>query len=298
MKKLLLLFLTSLFATAAFFAQSPINELEIEPPPLPLPQAPVIEEPEEIFKVVERIPEFPDGEEAMLKFFYDNIRYPAYAKAHDIQGKVRVKFVIEKDGSVNDAAIVEDIGGGCGAEALRVVHKMPKWNPGSPRGRPTRVQYILPIEFILKNKKPIRPTQMPMEKVEILAKSYSSLPGKDEVFDYVEYPPMFMGCDTIQIYTSKQKCNETELSQFIANNLKYPRKARRQKIEGTIYVSFIIEKDGTVSSAKLMSDIGEGCGEEALRVVNAMPKWTPGKQRGQFIRYRYELPIVFSLKKK
>lgn len=83
---------------------------------------------------------------------------------------------------------------------------------------------------------------------------------------------------------------------WIARNTKYPRLARENNIEGTVYVQFVIEKDGSISNVTLLRDIGYGCGKEALRVVNSMPKWKPGRQRGKPVRARYNLPIKFNLK--
>ena len=67
-------------------------------------------------------------------------------------------------------------------------------------------------------------------------------------------------------------------------------------IQGTVYVSFVIEKDGSVSNIKVLRNIGGGCGEEAVRVVQAMPKWKPARQRGKRVRAQYTLPIKFNLK--
>jgi protein TonB len=75
----------------------------------------------------------------------------------------------------------------------------------------------------------------------------------------------------------------------------YPKEAIDAGIEGKVFVEFYIEKDGTVSDAKVLRGIGYGCDEEALRVVGLMPKWFPGKQRGQAVRVRYTLPINFKL---
>lgn len=119
----------------------------------PAPPAPVLEEkiekPEEIFKVVEQKPEFPDGEAAMLKFIYSNIKYPPIARENGVEGTAYVTFVVEKDGSITDVKVVRDIGAGCGEEAIRVVKMMPKWNPGKQRGRPVRVQFNLPVKYKL-----------------------------------------------------------------------------------------------------------------------------------------------------
>lgn len=114
----------------------------------------VVEQDEEedeqvIFQVVENDPEFPGGIEAMYKFLAQNIKYPQLARENNITGRVYVTFVVEKDGSVSGVKVLRDIGGGCGAEAVRVVKSMPKWTPGKQRGKAVRVQYNLPVNFNL-----------------------------------------------------------------------------------------------------------------------------------------------------
>lgn len=120
-----------------------------EPAPPPAVVEEVVEKPDEIFKVVEQKPEFPDGEAAMLKFIYDNIKYPSIARENGVEGTVYVSFVVEKDGSITDVKVVRDIGAGCGEESMRVVKKMPRWQPGKQRGRPVRVQFNLPVKYKL-----------------------------------------------------------------------------------------------------------------------------------------------------
>lgn len=103
----------------------------------------------EIFKVVESMPEFPGGYEAMYKFLQKNLVYPEMAKAAGISGKVYITFVVEKDGSITDVQLMRGIGGGCDEEALRVVGMMPAWKPGLQRNHPVRVQFIMDVKFIL-----------------------------------------------------------------------------------------------------------------------------------------------------
>jgi len=116
--------------------------------------APVIEdEPEEdyneVFIIVEDQPGFPGGEAALQRFLRDNIRFPAIAREAGIQGTVVVTFVIERDGSVSNVRVLRGIGGGCDEEAIRVVSMMPRWTPGKQRGRAVRVQFNMPIRFVL-----------------------------------------------------------------------------------------------------------------------------------------------------
>jgi Ca-activated chloride channel homolog len=104
---------------------------------------------EPIFCIVETMPEYPGGDEKLKQFLHDNLRYPKTARESCISGTVYVTFVIEKDGSVSNVKVMRGIGGGCDEEAIRVVQLMPKWKPGMQMGKAVRVQYNLPIKFIL-----------------------------------------------------------------------------------------------------------------------------------------------------
>ena len=81
----------------------------------------------------------------------------------------------------------------------------------------------------------------------------------------------------------------------MVDNLSYPQEALDEGIQGTVYVSFIVEKDGSISHIKVLRDIGGGCGEEAMRVVALMPKWEPGTQRGKPVRVQFNMPVKFTL---
>lgn len=99
--------------------------------------------------VADESPEYPGGMEALYKYLAENIHYPEQAKNDQIQGRVVISFVVEKDGGISDAKVVRGIGGGCDEEALRVVNAMPKWTPGKMRGEVVRVNFHLPITFKL-----------------------------------------------------------------------------------------------------------------------------------------------------
>ena len=106
-------------------------------------------EEQQIFQVVENMPEFPGGRAALMKYLATNIKYPPYAKEAGIQGRVFINFVVEKDGSITAVKVLRGIGGGCDEEAIRVVKNMPKWSPGMQRGKPVRVSFNLPVKFTL-----------------------------------------------------------------------------------------------------------------------------------------------------
>lgn len=102
------------------------------------------------------------------------------------------------------------------------------------------------------------------------------------IFNVVEEMPSFPG-------------GENERLNYFIDNIKYPEEAKKNKIQGTVFVSFVVNKDGSISDVKLLRGIGHGCDEEALRVVKMMPLWNPGKQNGKLVNVRYNLPIKYKL---
>jgi protein TonB len=104
---------------------------------------------QEVFTIVENMPEFPGGEAAMRKYIGKNIRYPNLARENKVEGTVYIQFVINQNGEISDTKILRGIGAGCDEEALRVIKKMPAWAPGKQRGKPVRVQFTLPMKFKL-----------------------------------------------------------------------------------------------------------------------------------------------------
>ncbi|GAA4455941.1 TonB family protein [Rurimicrobium arvi] len=105
--------------------------------------------PPEIFKVVEQMPEFPGGEDALYKFLQDNVQYPPKATNAGKEGTVSVKFVVNEDGSISNVEVARPIGFDMDEEAIRVVKKMPKWKPGKQNGKAVKVYYRVPIRFVL-----------------------------------------------------------------------------------------------------------------------------------------------------
>jgi len=108
----------------------------------------VVEE-KQIFKFVEQMPAYPGGEEAMLKFLSDNVKYPQIARDQEVEGRVILTFVVDETGHINDIQVLKDIGGGCGQAAVDAVRKMPPWTIGRQNGKAVRVQYNLPVMFTM-----------------------------------------------------------------------------------------------------------------------------------------------------
>ena len=105
---------------------------------------------------------------------------------------------------------------------------------------------------------------------------------EEEIFMVVENAPEYPG-------------GEAELYKYLQKSINYPELAKQQNITGRVFVTFVVEKDGSIANPKILRDIGGGCGDEAIRVVRNMPKWKPGKQRGKPVRVQFNLPVMFEL---
>ncbi len=103
-----------------------------------------------------------------------------------------------------------------------------------------------------------------------------------EIFKVVEEMPEFPG-------------GAAKMMEYIQKNIKYPMMARESDIQGRVFVNFVVEPDGTITNVAVLRGIGGGCDEEALRVVQSMPNWKPGKQRGSAVRCAFTVPIIFKL---
>ncbi len=104
-----------------------------------------------------------------------------------------------------------------------------------------------------------------------------------EIFTVVESMPEFPGGGT------------GALMQYLGKNIKYPPLAKESGIQGRVFINFVVEPDGSISNVRVLRGIGGGCDEEAVRVVENMPNWKPGKQRGKPVRVSYNLPVKFTL---
>lgn len=106
-------------------------------------------EEQQIFQVVEEMPEFPGGMGECMKFLSKNIKYPTISQENGVQGRVIVQFVVNRDGSIVDPVVARGVDPYLDKEALRVISMMPKWKPGKQRGKAVRVKYTVPVMFRL-----------------------------------------------------------------------------------------------------------------------------------------------------
>lgn len=135
MKKIAFLLLVALMSTTTISAQKTVISMR--------------QSDEKVFDVVEHMPEYPGGMDSLMTFLMRTVKYPKEAMDKGIQGRVLVKFVVEKDGQVSEPEIVKSVFPALNEEALRVIRCMPKWKPGMQSGKVVRVFFTLPITFRL-----------------------------------------------------------------------------------------------------------------------------------------------------
>ncbi|MBD0259502.1 MAG: energy transducer TonB [Cytophagales bacterium] len=227
-----------------------------------------------VFVVVEEMPEFPGGMEGLTNYLSENLKYPATAREKNVQGTVFMSFVVQPDGTVANVQVLKGIQMDCDKEARRVVARMPPWQPGRQGGKAVAVRYSLPIRFAQDGGKVdvgpgsgVRPPPPPP-------------PAGDNVFAVVEEMPEFPG-------------GMEGLMEYLMENLRYPAEAREKNVQGTVFLSFVVQADGAITDVATVKGIGAGCDEEASRVLAAMPPWQPGRQSGKAVPVRYTLPIRF-----
>jgi TonB family protein len=229
---------------------------------------------EPISTSVEIEPKFQGGIARFYAYIQQNIIYPINAVKQRMEGKVFVGFVVEKDGSLTNIKILRGVSPEIDAEAGRVISDSPNWLPGLQNGLVVRVQYVIPITFKLP------PPEILKE--QLLMDSLRNVSFDQKIFTAVEQEPTFPG-------------GLDKFYMFLQHNIRYPYEAVKYKVQGKVFVSFVIEKDGSLTDIKVLRGIGSGCDEEAVRVVSICPKWNPGMQNGRPVRIQYNVPIGFTL---
>ena len=200
------------------------------------------------------------------------IEYPKKLREKGVGGRVTVEFVVEKDGSVTFSKILQSPHELFSAEVERVMKSSPKWSPGKQRGEPVTVKMQMRVNFQVNE---FLPTQ-----VKGITKY-----GYDEPLEKAEKMPSFMGGGM------------DKFTAWAQSKLEFPRSARKAGIDkGKIIATFIVEKDGSVSSAGVMSTLpnGKAFADEALRVIELSPKWEPGSNNGNPVRVKCSVTFKFA----
>ena len=224
-----------------------------------------------VYTEVDKKPEFPGEYSALYKFIADHLKYPEMSKMKRIQGKVLVRFIVGKQGEVENPEIVKGVAPDLDAEAIRVVKSLPKWIPGSHKGKNVRVESTVSVNFKL-DEQPI---------VNEMPKSLDD--DDNQIFLFVEKMPEFPGATDI-----------FAVSKFLSENIKYPDEAKAKGLSGTVWVQFVVTKEGNVANIRIARGVDPLLDAEAIRVVKNMPKWKPGAQSKRINGEKVWIPVNVS----
>lgn len=216
----------------------------------------------------EQLPEFPGGQKAMFQYISNNVIYPLSALKNGTQGRAVCQFVVNKSGDLADIVVVKSSGdNSLDQEAVRVLMSMPKWNPGRSNGEIVRVKYTVPVIFKIMESVPIQKTVEPQENdttTHVIVDEMPEFPeGQQALFDY------------------------------LAQHLKYPKEAIG--VTGRAIVQFVVGKDGQICNVEIAKSSGNKyLDAEAIRLIKSMPRWKPGKLKGQPVNVKYSVSVAFS----
>lgn len=207
----------------------------------------------------------------LLTFLNKQFNYPAEAKINNVVGEVKAEYCINEQGEIMDINLLNNLGFGCDEEVVRILKTVPAFIPATINGKPVIIKDTMVFQFDGK-RDPLSP-----------------------IYQVVQYPAVFHGCSSKLDKIKLRDCGKEKMYKFVNRNLEYPKKAKINKVEGTVVIAFVVEKDGSIGHPHILKDLEYGCGAEALRVVKMMPDWTPAKHRGRNVRYKYHIPIRFKL---
>jgi TonB family protein len=276
-----------------------------------------------------------EEENALYKYLWRELRYPTEAKRAGIQGEVKVRFKVTKRGIIEDVRIVSGIFPLCDIEAKRMVYEMPKWIAGEKDGEKVDAYVTLPILFridydtkeyketvyILDGKETgaeelynLFTQKSPASKAKILKNSLllekdglKRYEGKyigkrvlelsfDETSGFDSSNPKYSGVIASPDMQPVFPGGEKDMAKFINKNLVYPYQAKKEIRTGRVILQFIVKKTGELSDTRIAQGFDPACNAEARRVIESMPRWTPGKLNGENVDSFYLLPISFNLK--
>lgn len=230
-------------------------------------------------------PQYPGGDKARIEYIVANTPYPEEDRKAGIKGTVYVQFVIESSGKVTNAKILKGVSPLIDKVALNAITNMPDWIPARKGNKPVSYEMTMPIKFELSDDKVGKVAKDP-HAGDIFSKE-NSIPQKKEgsgVYTVVEVAPQFPGGDDARI-------------EFLSKNITYPEQAKKEGIQGTVYITFVVQPDGSITDAKVLRGIGGGLDEIAIAAVQKMPKWEPGKVKGEPVPVQFNMPIKFKLTK-
>ncbi len=216
------------------------------------------------------------AQQNLTAFLVKRIPYPQVASEKKIMGLVLVNVLIDEDGKLRKSQVHIGKGGGCNEAVTKAVESIDTWHELlnlSPKGRPIQI----PVLFIHEEQYPNRVKNLTLT-LDTIRQVVSDTATSN--FLFVEKEPDYQG-------------GENQLIKFLGRSIKYPPKAIDRSTCGRVLIGFVIDTAGKVGDVHIVRGIGDGCDEEAMRVVSSMPDWKPGSQNGKRVKVSYQLPILF-----
>ena len=238
------------------------------------------QEKDQAYIMVEKMPTFQGGDLNVFRnWVQSKIQYPKEAMEKGIMGRVVCSFVVEKDGSLTDFDVLQSPDKSLADEVVRILKTSPKWEPGEQRGEKVRVKYAVPIVFSIGNN---NVADASTTKAQAAAEAKVAEDG-DMPYIKVEKMPTFQGGD-LNVFRN-----------WVQSNVKYPQEAQEKALQGRVVCSFVVEKDGSLTEFDVLQSPDKSLADEVVRILKTSPKWEPGEQRGEKVRVKYTVPIVFSI---
>ncbi len=209
----------------------------------------------------EQRPQFPGGDKALMLYLAENLKYPKTAQESSIEGKVLIRFLVDKTGKVSDVKVLRGIGGGCDEEAVRVVKNLPDFKPAMQDGVPVKTFYNIPVFFKLDNNE--------REIIKIAAPD-----GKDSIYIKPTLEPSY------------KKMTDMELTKFLSKKVKSNNLGAEKGKEVYVTINFLVNKDGKVADYEITrQSVNSGkIEEEALRVAKMITQMEPAVYNNEKVR--------------
>lgn len=227
--------------------------------------------PDQVYRSVEQMPQFPGGEAALMKYLSSHVQIPQTEEKFDRRVAV-VQFVVEADGSIGEVKVVRSVSPEFDAEAIRLVKSLPKFTPGRQNGQPVAVWYTIPVTFRASG-----------YRNDIYSESHIDTPVVDTprdttIYRSVELMPRFPG-------------GEAALMKYISSHLQTPQ--TQERVQGSVILQFVVQSDGSIGEVKVARSLHPEYDKEAVRVIKSLPKFTPGRHNGQAVAVWYTLPVHY-----
>ena len=223
------------------------------------------------------------GTEKYAQFLADHQKYPAAAMQRGAQGTVKVSFVVEKTGTVNEVKVENPVAPELDAEAVRLIKSGPHWTPAKNHGQVVRQRVVVPISFVMSPGSTVVTRTAKEQPITTPATDIAASANPNRPTAVApDHPTQPVGGNQV-------------FFDWIEKNQQYPLLARQRKIQGKVIVEFVVQTDGSLTDARLVKRLGSGLDEEALRLIKAAPKWDPATFQGKPIKQKMVLPVLFQL---